>query len=177
MTDPKISYSITQKEGFYAHLWLKRVNGFNPAYHCVRSLRGSYAPGFPGPSSREPNVGYSDSEDATKFDFLYLCGVHISYELDMNLHAPMRYAPGQTVHIENDGLIASFIDAELLLVPELPATFDLTTDEAYTRCRNYQFAYNAYTQPGVIVLASDPDNHLSNWAAEPAQGSFFEDDE
>lgn len=179
MATPTIDIGIMQKPDYYGIVWLKRVTGFNPKNHCVRSLRGSYSPVLPGKGEREVDVAYSGSEDATKFDFLYLCGVHTSYDLALNLHVPMRYAAGKVFKVDDDGITATFVNAERLIVPGLPDTFDLTDDEAFTRCRNYQFAYNAYARdPAVIVLADDPGVELSDWVADSVrehstQGELF----
>jgi len=164
---PTITFSMAQAEDYFQFLWLKRVSGFNPGHHCVRCLKGSYSKDWPAPSRRDMGVLYEGSEDATKFDFLYLCGVHKSFELELNLHAPMRYAEGKITTINNEGVEATFINAELLLVPPLPETFDLTDDAAYIRCRNFQFGYSAYAlDPGVIVLADDPETELSDWMSQ-----------
>lgn len=163
---PTITISIAQVEDHYRILWLKRVSGFNPKYHCVRSLSGSYSTVLPGQGKREANVLYTGAEVATGFDFLYLCGVHKSFELDLNLHCPMRYSEGGIVKVEDDGVVATFINAERLAVPPLPESFTLTDDETFTRCRNYQFAYNAYTDPGFVVLADSPEERIADWVEQ-----------
>lgn len=155
---PLIEVKIMQAPDHYGILWLKRVTGFNPKYHCVRSLVGSYSSILPGKGEREPDVLYAGIEDASTFDYLYLCGVHLSFNLDLNLHVPMRYKEGASFAVLDDGVDAAFTNAEALLVPPLPAEFDLTDDVAFTRCRNYQFGYNAYGRDPNVVLALDEDS-------------------
>lgn len=176
---PLVEVKIMQAPDHYGILWLKRVTGFNPKYHCVRSLVGSYSAILPGKDERQPDVLYAGVEDASTFDYLYLCGVHVSFNLALNLHVPMRYKEGASFTVMDDGVDAVFTNAEALQVPPLPAEFDLTDDEAFTRCRNYQFAYNAYARdPAVIVLADDPSVELSDWVADSVrehstQGELF----
>lgn len=162
----------------WRHLWLKFVNGFDPAHHCQRglwgwtmpSLQNKLQPGTPvglgpgGPGTVRP-YGKPGPWTSTRYDALYLCGVHESWDWSKNLHLVAIPDPGAVAELRaSTGTLFRIAGARLVTIPDLPLGFDGRT-AAFTTCRNWRFGV-AYYGLGPRPRAFDP---LGQRGAPPAR--------
>lgn len=125
----------------FRFLWLKRVEGFNPAVHCAKWLLGSYVKGLP---FRGTKTGFSlDTEvDLGDAPYLYLCGVAGAYE--KNLHLAMEPADGEEVRYEDGRIQVVAVGVRLLPIDPLPDDVAAGLTKPFHSCRNYRFGYQYF---------------------------------
>jgi hypothetical protein len=135
---------LTVKTDAYRYLWLKQVNGFNPAVHCARCLKGSYVPLLPFRADRQIPTGlHAASElDPQAAPFFYLCGVTARWA--ENLHIAFRHSPGSLIEFEDNHIRVRITDAERFDILPLPDAVSAGLTKPFWSCRNYQFGWHAF---------------------------------
>jgi hypothetical protein len=128
----------------FRYFWLKRVNGFDPALHCARCLKGSYFSeiGTGMPVNQAVNI------EADPGDVLYLCGVSSPYRWDRNFHLALRVEHGAAVRTGcYTGDVISILGADYLPFDEAEARRQFPQlSEAYLSCRNFQFGAHHFRE-------------------------------
>lgn len=135
-------------------LWIKFVNGFDPSKHCqpgllgwtLPSLASKLQPGVPmgigpgAPGSRPPYMG----NKSARFDAIYLCGVHESWDWSKNLHLVAVPEYGAVAEVRaSTGTVFRINGARQVDIPDLPLGFD-GRDKSFTTCRNWRFGVAYY---------------------------------
>lgn len=137
---------LTVKSEGYRYLWLKQVQGFDPAVHCARCLKGSYVSLLPFRPDRKVPAGLeAETElDPEAAPFFYLCGVTARWE--ENLHIAFRPKPGSVILVEDRHIKVCITDAERLPVLPLPDDVQAGLTKPFWSCRNYQFGWHAFAE-------------------------------
>lgn len=140
---------LTVQSDAYRYLWLKSVQGFNPAVHCARCLKGNYAPLLPFRADRKIPAGLSASADldAMAAPYFYLCGVTSRYA--ENLHIAFAPDAASTIRYADTHIVVVITGARQL--PILPLSQDVIAaqklDKSFWSCRNYQFGWHTFAAP------------------------------
>ena len=141
----------------WRHLWLKFVSGFDPEHHCQRCLRGWTMPALqnrlrpdtpvgllPGAPGTMKPWGMSGRPLSTRYDALYLCGVHDSWDWSKNLHLVALPAFGEVAELRaSTGTVFRLNNARAVAIPDLPLDYDGRGKE-FTTCRNWRFGVAYY---------------------------------
>lgn len=127
----------------WRYLWLKKVDGFNPAVHCARCLVGSYDNrfGLKAPVNQDVELtGYKAG------DLLYFCGVASPYVWANNAHLAGRIADGASSSIPlytGDKLVVHGLEAVAIQAEPAKNRFP-GLGAAYLTCRNFQFGVQMF---------------------------------
>jgi hypothetical protein len=140
------------KRNDYPYLWIKYVAGFDPSQHCAKCLTGYWSKAIPFVKDK---AGIRRRRNLDEYDtpFVYLCGVHKSFQLVNNLHFPMRRKPGELFTFENEAIRFTVRDHEVLPIPPLPEEARRRLTPVYYTCRNFQFGWHYLKDPRVDPLA------------------------
>lgn len=131
----------------WRHLWLKFVSGFDPNHHCQRGLIGWTLPSIQNKLIPNTPVGLQPGGPGTqrpwgsrpapmRYDAIYLCGVHDSWEWDKNLHLVAVPDPEGIAEIRAS-------TGRVIDIPDLPLGYD-GRDKSFTTCRNWRFGVAYY---------------------------------
>ena len=146
MADVTVAWTLSTRHSKvtgWKYLWLKTVQGFNPAVHCARCLVGKYDNRFGLPMA----VNQSHEAPYAAGTILYFCGVSQPYRWANNFHWAGRVTPGAppvSIPLWN-GDTLSFAGLE-----NLPFTADAARaaypdrSASYLTCRNFQFGAHHY---------------------------------
>ena len=131
-------------------LWSKYVTGFNDAYHCTNSIRGSYSKKLSKGNPELPRTPtlVMDEQRVGTYRALYICGVskhgyssHKNYP--HNVHMAVLPEPGSEDSWEFENWKMSLKGGRFLPIPQavedLPKKYRLLPDE-YTTCRIFRWA-------------------------------------
>lgn len=146
-------HAVGQIDGFQ-FFWARYVDGYRSDKHCQECFVGAPIPEFTTATVRTGTPVELDRID--KHKYVYVCGVGIGPRHELyrkNFHLPLRYAEGESVSaVTYNGYRVTAKNAVLLQVPALPKDWKPLPDgeilaDAFTRCRNFQFAVNYFGYP------------------------------
>lgn len=123
----------------FPYFWVKYVHGVNLNVHCANCLKGPYSrrPGMR--YGQRPFVNHPYILDESEAPFVYVCGVTGNW--NNNLHIALRPDPhAEPFAVEtHNGYVIGIEGATRVEIPELPRGYHDLPD-AFTTCRNFQFA-------------------------------------
>ena len=135
---------LTVKTNAYRYLWLKHVRGFDPAVHCARCLKGSYANLLPYRADRAIPAGLQAAAEIAPdlAPYHYLCGVTSRWA--DNLHLVFQRQPGSRIEFEDPRIAVLITDAVQVPIRALPDEVAAGLTKEFWSCRNYQFGWQAF---------------------------------
>ncbi|MER9652475.1 hypothetical protein NKJ26_03020 [Mesorhizobium sp. M0152] len=124
--------------GKHGYLWMKKVTGFDPRYHCAKCLKGEYENDF---GLRVPTNTWRTLKGYQESDIVYVCAVSRPYNWHRNRHLVVRVKAGSHAGLDlwtGDRVLLD--NAEIIrFTGQVAAERYADKGEDFTTCRNFQF--------------------------------------
>jgi len=122
----------------HGYLWMKKVTGFDPRFHCAKCLQGAYENDF---GLRVPTNEWRELKGWQEGEIAYVCAVSRPYNWHRNRHLVVRVKKGSRAGLDlftGDAVLLQ--NAELIRFDGRAAAERFGDKGAeFTTCRNFQF--------------------------------------